>query len=51
MGLLIPEVRVELVVALAEWEIVSVKLGVVIEVGDVVSVVPDVVGLPVGSET
>lgn len=51
VGLLAPVVRVELFVGLAEWEMVSVKLGVVIEIVDAVSVDLDVVALLVGPET
>lgn len=51
VGLLAPVVRVELCVGLAEWEMVSVKLGVVMEVVDAVSVDLDVVALLVGPET
>lgn len=50
VGLLAPVVRVELFVGLAEWEMVSVKLGVVMEVVDAVSVDLDVVALLVGPE-
>lgn len=50
VGLLAPVVRVELCVGLAEREMVSVKLGVVIEVVDAVSVDLDVVTLLVGPE-
>lgn len=50
VGVLTPVVRVELWVGLAEWEIVSVQLGWIIDVADVVSVEPDVVELPVGPE-
>lgn len=49
MGVVTLVVRAELFVGLAEWEIVSVKLGRIIDVADVVSFEPDVVELPVGS--
>lgn len=50
VGLPAPVVRVELCVGLAEWEMVRVKLGVVTEVADVVSVDADGVTLSVGPE-